>query len=493
LSPAPRATPASSHAGIGLLFLRILGAIHVIAFLSIGAQIEGLVGSRGILPATEFLEVVRAQTGHERYWALPTIFWLGAGDAALSGACWAGAGLGALLALGRAPLPVLLLLWALYLSISTVGQVFLGYQWDALLIEMTLLAALMAPRGWRPAPREPPPVALWLLRFLLFRLMLASGLAKLLSGDATWRSLTALAAHYETQPLPTWLGWYAHQLPPWVQVGSCALMFGVELLAPLLVFGPRRARLMAFGSLAGLQALIAATGNYAFFNLLSIALCLLLLDDAMLWGGLRAERGPAPAPARVWPWRIAGTVLFLVALVPFVGSLVRVPWPAPLIGLYRLVAPLRSVNAYGLFSVMTTRRPEIRVEGSRDGVEWRAYTFRYKAGEAKRAPSFVAPHQPRLDWQMWFAALHGRCEAAPWFLRLVDRLEQGSPPVLELLADNPFPDGPPTDVRARLLEYRFTSLEERRRTGAYWRVAEAGVFCEASTWSRTPQRARALR
>lgn len=466
-----------SHARVASLFLRALGAIHAIAFLSLGVQIEGLVGSRGILPAAELLEVVRAQTGAERYWLLPTLFWLDASDAALRGACWGGAALGTLLAFGIAPAPILFLLWALYLSLSTVGQVFLGYQWDGLLLETTLLALLLAPWRLRLSPREPPAPGLWLLRFLLFRLMLASGLAKLASGDPTWRALTALTFHYETQPLPTWLGWYAHQMPLGFQKLSCALMFAVELLVPWLALGPRRARLLAFGPLVGLQLLIGVTGNYTFFNLLSIALCLLLLDDAVLWRAPTRSAPEAPRPVAAWAWRLGAAILFLLALVPFVGSLARVPWPGPLLGLYRLVAPLRSFNPYGLFAVMTTERPEILVEGSRDGVEWRTYAFRYKPGDPKRAPAFVEPHQPRLDWQMWFAALRGSCDGTPWFLRFAERLEEGSPPVLDLLEGNPFPENPPAHVRARLQDYRFTSWEERRRTGAYWRVRDNGLFC----------------
>jgi len=469
-------TAPRTHARVVSLFLRSLGAIHVIAFLSLGVQIEGLIGSRGILPATELLGFVAARTDATRYWLLPTVFWLDASDAALRGACWAGAAAGALLALGFAPLPNLLASWVLYLSLTTVGQVFLGYQWDGLLLETTLLAVFLAPRGLWLRPREPAAPALWLLRFLLFRLMFASGLAKLAIGDASWRSLTALTFHYETQPLPTPLAWYAHQQPLWMHQFACALMFGVELFVPFLVLGPRRARLLAFAPLVALQISIAATGNYTFFNLLAIALCLLLLDDAVFrWPAV--EPAP-PVPPRFRAVRLAAaSVLVLVALVPFLGSFGRMPWPGPLVALYRVAAPFRSVNAYGLFAVMTTERPEILLEGSGDGVEWRPYAFRYKPGDPKRAPAFVAPHQPRLDWQMWFAALRGRCEGAPWFLRFVQRLKAASPQVLGLLDGNPFPEAPPVQVRARLQDYRFTTWDERSRTGDYWRVQDKGFFC----------------
>jgi hypothetical protein len=432
---------------------------------------------------TQLLSDVRATTGAERYWLLPTLVWLADGDAFLSFLCWGGAALAVLLLLDVAPLPVLVLLWAFYLSLVHAGQIFLGYQWDALLLETGLLAVLAAPlRLWpraAPADAPPPGLAAFLLRLLLLRLMFGSGVVKLLSGDPTWRSLTALAVHYETQPIPAWTAWYAHQLPAWFQRLSCALMFGVELLVPLLALGPRRARLAAFWPLVGFQALIAATGNYAFFNLLSAALCLTLLDDAALPARLR----PVPAlegraRPRAWPrWALWPVAAVLIAAAGAQLLLTfRVRPPALLLLPAQLLAPFASVNRYGLFSVMTTRRPEIAVEGSDDGLAWRAYAFKWKPGDVRRAPSFVAPHQPRLDWQMWFAAL-ASCESNPWFVRFLLRLREGSPPVLALLEADPFAGRPPRFLRATLYDYRFTDAEDRRRAGAWWRRTEVGPYC----------------
>lgn len=471
-------TPRPEHARIAALFLRAVGVIHLLAFLSLLPQVLGLVGSHGILPAADMLQALAAATGPERFRRLPTLFWLDAGDVALVGACAAGALLGALLALGFAPFLLLVLLWALYLSLVNVGQVFLGYQWDGLLLETTLLALTLAPIGWRPGPREPPRSALLLLRFLLFRLMLASGLAKLLSGDPLWRGLLALRVHYETQPLPTWLGFYAHQLPADVQSACCLVILVIEIGVPFLAFAPRRLRKLAFLPLVLLQALIAATGNFAFFNLLTAALCLLLLDDATLKG--RVDEGPlaSPTPVRRAAATAAAALAIALSLVPFLAPLARLPWPGAALSAYEAVAPFRSLNVYGLFAVMTPDRPEIQVEGSRDGVEWRPYAFRYKPGDPKRAPGFVAPHQPRLDWQMWFAALRGHCGSEAWFQGFLDRLREGEPSVLALLAADPFAGRPPAFVRARLLDYRFSTLAERRRTGEYWQTADKGLYCE---------------
>jgi hypothetical protein len=472
-APAPR----PRHARVARLFLRLLGVVYLIAFLSLAVQVEGLVGSKGILPVSELLAWVRSQAGAERYWLLPTLSWLDPSDAFLLFLCYGGAGLALLLSLGLAPALLLLALFVFYLSLVCDGQVFLGYQWDSLLLEASFLAIFLAPLSLRLRRGfEPPPVALWLLRFLLFRLMFSSGVVKLRSGDPAWRGLGALRYHYETQPIPTWTAWWAHQLPSWFQTLSCALMFGIELVAPLLIFAPRRLRLAAFFPLAGLQLLIAGTGNFAFFNLLASVLCVLLLDDAALpW----REAGRAQAGRR-WPRALLLPVAALTGPLSALQLLLALgavpPLPSPLIALYRAAQPFRIVNSYGLFAIMTSERPEILVEGSNDGVVWKPYQFRFKPGDPLRAPSFVAPHQPRLDWQMWFAAL-GQCEENPWFARFLGRLGEGAPQVLGLLAANPFPERPPAHLRATLFNYHFTDRAARRATGAWWRRDANGPYC----------------
>ncbi|HEY2946301.1 MAG TPA: lipase maturation factor family protein [Vicinamibacteria bacterium] len=394
----------------------------------------------------------------------------------------AGAVLSALLLVGLAPVPILFALWALYLSLAVVSQVFLGYQWDALLLETGLLAVFLAPGGLRPRPgREspPPPLVVWLFRWLLFRLMFGSGLVKLASGDPTWRGLTALQYHYWTQPLPTWVGWYAAHLPSGIHRASAGIMFAVELGAPLLLFAPRRFRRLAFPPLVGLQILIALTGNYAFFNLLAAALCLFALEDDDLPARGRSRFPPAASGARpFWPKAVLYPVAAIILVVSAGEALTTlgVEPPTPVRALRRIVGPLWSINSYGLFAVMTTTRPEIVVEGSDDGLTWKAYEFKWKPGDAARRPGFVAPHQPRLDWQMWFAAL-GTCEDNPWFVRFLGRLLEGSPPVLALLARNPFPGRPPRLIRAERYEYMPTDLTTRRQEGTWWRREARGDYC----------------
>ncbi len=496
--PAPKAPPTRQSAGgqpswllSRWLFLRLLGIVYLIAFVSLWTQVHGLIGERGILPAADYLQRAAAQLGPERLWLLPTVGWLGAGDAALTRLCAAGTAASVLLVVGIAPAIALALLWALYLSLVVLGQDFLSFQWDLLLLEAGFLAIFLAPkRPLLPGLSREPPVsrlAHGLLRWLLLRFMIMSGGVKLISGDAAWHNLTALTFHYQTQPLPVWTSWYAHQLPVWFHKLSCAGMFVIELAAPLLIFARRRLRHLACALLVGLQLLIAATGSYTFFNLLTIALCVLLLDDELLvrrvpkrWRQRVSERAPAPAAVLASPRQ--GVVLAGAAVLLLLSGLQTArtlgladALSSPVDGMLAAVAPLRTINGYGLFAVMTTQRPEIVIEGSNDGQTWKPYEFRWKPGDLTRRPRLVAPHQPRLDWQMWFAAL-STFRREPWLAGLLRRLLEGEPQVLRLLARDPFQGTPPRYVRAQLYDYRFTDAQTRRATGQWWRRELLGPY-----------------
>ena len=468
------------------LFLRLLGLIYFSAFVSLATQVKGLVGSHGILPARAFL-LTKQCWGPARFAQIPTLCWWTTGDGFLQVLCWGGAVLSLFLLSGVAPAPVLVLLWAFYLSLFNVCRIFLGYQWDILLLETVFLAVFIAPfellPGFPPAT-APSPVILWLLWWLLFRLMFSSGFVKLRSGDRAWRNRTALKYHYQTQPLPTWTAWYMHQLPAGFHTVSVLVLFSVELVMPAFVFAPPPLSYLAGAAFITLMLLIMGTGNYCFFNLLGIALSILLFDDAVWLRLFRRllpgfESVPAAPIVRGWPAAITVPVAVVIGLLSLevVGRLGRFTsrWPKPLEQLMGWLEPFRLVNGYGLFAVMTTERPEIIIEGSHDGVTWRAYEFKWKPGEVTRRPRFVAPHQPRLDWQMWFAALsfyHG----SPWFGQFLLRLLENSPDVLALLSKNPFADNPPRFIRAVLYDYRFTDFAARRATGAWWRRERRGLY-----------------
>jgi hypothetical protein len=491
---------------VNRLFLRLLGAVYLVAFASLAVQIAGLVGERGVMPAGQYLEWAHSIYGAAAYWMLPTLLWLGAGDLALGLVAWGGVVLSLLLFFGVTPRLTLFLLWLLYLSLSVAGQDFLSFQWDALLLETGLLAMLWAPatRLLGRDERQPPDLARFLLVFLLFKLMFLSGATKLLSGDPTWRQLTALDYHFETQPLPPWTAWYAHHLPHWIHAALTLVTLLVETLVPWLLLLPRRfrrPRLGAVAAIALLQVGIAVTGNYGFFNFLTLVLCVPVLDDDLL-AGLRVRRPDAQLepeadqPTRrsvvpiVAPVVLALSVLGMVREIAYTlpGGRGMGFWPGAAESVMGLVAPLRSINGYGLFRVMTTERPELVIEGSRDGMRWEPYELPYKPGAVDRRPGFVAPFHPRLDWQLWFAALSPRA-SYPWLQSLAARLREGSPAVLGLFGGNPFGREPPKLVRAVLYDYRFSTPGERRLAGAWWVRQPLGIMpFDSARYSDSPGR-----
>jgi predicted DCC family thiol-disulfide oxidoreductase YuxK len=457
---------------VSSLFLRLFGLIYLSAFVSFGVQALGLIGGRGILPLAELVDVIGKQAGIERFILMPMLFWANSSDLAIQAVCWTGAGLSLLLVFNLLPRLSLLLLFVLYLSLIYGGQVFMSYQWDAFLLEAGFLALLLC---FAKAP------GLWLLRWLLFRFMFMSGAVKLLSADPNWWNLSALSYHFFSQPLPTPLAWYAAHLPPPVLKVLTGGLFFVELILPFLIFCPRRLRFFgAFGILL-LQSCIFLTGNYNWFNLQTMLLCLLLFDDAALQKILpqpmvrmlsaRVQRNPSRAVSR-----LVGALGLLLVFCSLVQMDMRFGGNPPAVAreIDRLIEPMRMVSSYGLFAVMTTQRDEIVIEGSQDGVEWHEYEFRYKPGDVARRPPWNIPHQPRLDWQMWFAALDDPRRVS-WLTRFLERLLENEPAVTALLKRNPFADKPPQYIRAQFYEYTFAGAEEKSQ-GIWWQRRPLGLY-----------------
>jgi len=463
---------AERYALVSWSFLRLLGAIYVAAFASLGVQILGLIGHAGILPASDYFEAAHQTLGKSAYRLLPSLFWMSSSDTALVAGTVAGVLLGLLVVVDRWTPPALIGLFALYLSYVYAGQDFMSFQWDSLLLETGFLAVFLT-GGSR--------IVVWLYRWLVFRYLFLAGVVKWLSGDPTWHDLTALEYHFWTQPLPTPLAWYAAQLPPWLLIGGTAATLVIELGSVFLIFLPRRLRAVAACCVLLLQSLIVLTGNYNFFNLLTMLLCVFLFDDAALrrliprWLESRVQ-SRAPQPGRT-ATVIATALAFIVVSVGMNRiwqTLARTDLPV-LGALTHAVSPLMIVNPYGLFAVMTITRPEIVIEGSADGQVWREYVFRYKPGPLSRPALWNIPHQPRLDWQMWFAAL-GSVRENPWIVSLMWHLLAGSPPVLELLDSNPFANGPPNYVRAQLYDYRFADRRTHILTGQWWVRRPEGLY-----------------
>ena len=477
-----------SFAGSRWLFLRLLGVVYLVAFVSLAAQMTGLVGDHGLLPVGQFLNQVHQRYGASAYYNWPTLVWLSPSDAWLSSLCWAGAGASLLLIAGIAPTATAALAWLLYLSLTVAGQEFLEFQWDSLLLETGLLAAIYAPLAWRErlgGDSEPPVAVRWTIGLLAVKLTFLSGITKLLSKDPTWANWTALSYHYETQPLPAWTSWFMYQLPPAVHYWATGATLFIELATPWLIWLPPRfwrVRLTACVLMIMLQVGIGATGNYGFFNLLTIVLYLSLLDDGTLarlvpWHPARHALDRQPRAGGPIGWRVGVNVIAVFVAVLSVMTLfremdrtrrVRGPfdrgWPGTIL---TWVSPFNSVNGYGLFRVMTTARPEIVIEVSDDGHIWNEQEFKWKPGAVARRPLFVEPHMPRLDWQMWFAALDPS-SAQDWLLRLTERMIAGETVVTRLLGPNPL-EHRPHFVRLAYYQYHFTSSSERAATGAWWK------------------------
>jgi predicted DCC family thiol-disulfide oxidoreductase YuxK len=456
------------------VFLRLFGLTFLAAFYSFTTQALGLVGSHGIVPVTDFLNAVYAQAGAWSYWYVPVLFWFNSSDVMINAVGYAGIALSVLLILNIWPRFCLLGLYVLYLSLIYAGQVFMTFQWDMLLLETAIIAFFLV--RFRV-------LGIWLLRWLVFRYILASGLVKIMSGDPSWWNFTALDYHFLTQPLPTPLAWYAYYLPPIILMLLTGASLLIELVLPFLIFCPRRLRFItAFGVLA-MQAGIMLTGNYNFFNITSVILCLSLFDDAALSvlipSRLRQylSQPRMPKPPYKFTVILAGVftvVSVVISLAQFNLKFIGAS-PRASVAIGYLLAPLQMVNTYGPFAVMTKKRYEIIIEASVDGEEWREYNFKYKPGDIYRRPVWNIPFQPRLDWQLWFAAL-APLEGSPWFVGFMKRLLENEPTVLALMDGNPFPDAPPQYVRAWFYDYTYTTAAQYQQTGAWWNRKLADVY-----------------
>lgn len=456
------------------IFLRLLGLVYFLAFLSLRPQIVGLVGEHGISPVHRILEVLHADLGSRVYRLAPTLVWLSPSDAMLTALCGTGMVFGALLLFNVLPRFSTLSCYVLYLSLATVGQPFTSFQWDALLLEAGFLA-LFAGFPW----------TVWLFRLLVFRLMFESGVVKLSSGDSTWQSLRALRFHFETQPLPNPFAYVMHHAPVWLQDSLTGWVLVIELACPFLLFAPRRLRHLGAWLLVFLQLGIAASGNYAFFNLLTLALLVWAFDDESFerWPRWIRQRVPEASQwlQRDWIRWPAAAVAFFIAFVGGIQALSTV-FPAagrPLAPAENLLAPFDIVNHYGLFAVMTTDRPELMYEGSNDGLTWQEYELPYKPGDLKRRLPIIAPLQPRLDWQLWFAAFSSP-QQEPWTSGLLIKLLEGEPDVTGLFSRVPF-QKPPKFIRVQRYDYRFTTKAERDQSGAVWKRKLLGTYLPATS------------
>jgi hypothetical protein len=465
------------------LFLRFLGLIYFLAFLSLSQQLEPLIGHDGLLPAHTYLEHLSTNYGNRLsgFFAEPTVFWLSCSDAFMQALSYVGVALSLVVLIGFANVPLMAVLWFLYMSFIHVGQLFYSYGWEILVLETGFLALFVCPMiDLRPFPeRVPPPqLVIWLLRWVLFRVMFGAGLIKL-RGDPCWRDLTCMLYHYETQPLPNPFSWYLHQLPAAFHTFEVLVNHFVELVVPWTLCAPRRLRHIGGIFLVGFQLWLIVSGNLSWLNWLTITLCIACFDDqALSFLFPRRMRIRAAALAGGGSTRIRLAVTYALTLLVLYLSIGPV---RNLLGARQVMNgsfdPLHLVNTYGAFGSVGKRRTEVILEGTSDrtitdATQWRAYELNCKPGDVDRRPCFVAPYHYRLDWQIWFAAMENY-RSNPWLLHFVYKLLRNDAGALSLLANNPFPDAPPTSIRAELYQYEFTRCGDHTR--AWWkreRIAE---------------------
>lgn len=490
------------------LFLRALGLIYFSAFYSLFFQIRGLIGPNGILPAGGYLQAVaRSAMAHARFWYVPSLMWISSGSRMLMLLCWAGMIASILLVVNVWPRLMLVVSFICFVSFVSAAQDFSSYQSDGMLLEAGFVCLFFAPPGLLPGlgSKHPPSRAsLFLLQWEWLRIYFESGIAKLASGEPQWRNFTAMDEYYQNGPLPTWIGWYAQHLPHWFHATTVVATLVMELGLIWVILLPRRFRIVLFFIVTCWEAGVITTANYCFLNYLVLSLGILLLDDGFLarfapkqWKEPLAVLQPAPPVQEPAPASPAKTGIVQALLRPqfsafklaisalmltwiFYATSVELLWmlvprfPLPTTPIMAL-EPFRIANQYGLFAVMTRGRYEIEFQGSNDGQNWTAYSFRYKPQKLNEAPGIYAPYQPRFDWNLWFASL-GTWRNNSIVPNTEVRLLTNDKDVLGLFAGNPFPQSPPKQVRAVLWQYWFTTMAEKRQTGNWWRREFLGLY-----------------
>jgi uncharacterized membrane protein YphA (DoxX/SURF4 family) len=534
VGPGPAGPPG--HLVPRWLFLRALGIIYFSAFYSLLFQIRGMLGPQGLLPAGSYLQEVAKAMGRARYWYAPTLLWFASGNRALMLLCWIGLLAAVLLISNLFPRAMLAVCFVCFLSFVAAAQDFSGYQSDGMLLGAGFICYFLAPRGCRPglAEQEPPARApLFLLRLLWFTIYFESGVAKYFGGDPTWRDLSAMNEYFQNSPLPTWVGWYAQQLPRWCQQTSAFVTLFLELLVPWMLWLPERVRIVCFFFVTILQIGIILTANYAFLNYLVLALGIFLLHDLFLvrfmprscrralqlnlqqpspgswYASLLAALEGANQPislslsasgeeasksviAENVPHREARSTLrslfeaiaawtkaFFLAWVFYAMAFLMLRQISPVLPLpatpVTALEPFRIANSYGLFGRMTWARYEIEFQGSNDGSNWVAYPFRYKPQDLHEAPGIYAPYQPRFEWNLWFASL-ATWRENPFVIRTEEQLLLGNRDVLALFRSDPFAKGPPKLLRSVVWQYWFTAGAAKRATGQWWRREFRGLY-----------------
>jgi hypothetical protein len=455
------------------VILRLLGVLYAVAFLVAINQIIPLIGSKGLLPLPYYLGYVKNALGSQvsAFMRLPSLFWFWDSDAALLIFAWIGFILSCVVAAGFANVPILSILWFIYMSFVHVGQEWYGYGWEIQLIETGFLAIFLCPLfDMRLFPKHPPPVLIIVLfRWLAFRIMLGAGLIKI-RGDEIWRNGTALYYQFETQPMPGPLSRWFHFLP------KVLLEIGVwynhlaELVAPWFVFWPRIARHIAGVVIVSFQFTIFLSGNLSFLNWLTIVPALACFDDGF-WSKIlprnlvqkaqAAEENSIPSK----PMNVTALVVTLLVALLSIQPAFNLMSPRQIMN--TSFDPLNIVNTYGAFGTVGRERMNVVFEGTNDDqptahANWQPYIYKGLPVLLNERPPQVAPYHLRLDWQMWFAAMSVP-EEYPWTYNLIWKLLHNDKHAVSLFRKNPFAGKPPKYIRAVLYQYQFTEPGKEKK------------------------------
>jgi len=468
------------------MILRLLGLVYAIAFLVAINQIIPLIGSHGLTPISIYLKNVSAALGSNvaGFMRLPSIFWVWHSDTALLTGAWIGFLLSCVVVAGFANVPLLTVLWFLYMSFVHLGQEWYGYGWEIQLTETGFLAIFLCPLiDMRPFPKREAPIAIIVLfRWLIFRIMVGSGLIKL-RGDAIWRNATALYYHFESQPLPGPLSRWFHFLPHFVLKIGVWFNWLAELIAPLFIFWPRLGRHIAGVVIVMLQIVLILSGNLSFLNWLTIIPALACFDDGF-WSRLLpkfivrrskvAEEKAEPSKAMTITAWVVTVVIGFLSFRPIANML------SPGQIMNTSFDPFDLVNTYGAFGTVGQERLNVIFEGttdndSSDNANWIPYVYKGLPVALDKASPQIAPYQLRLDWQMWFASMSTPDEY-PWTFNLAYKLLHNDRNVIRLFARNPFPDKPPNYIRAVL--YRYSFAKPHNSQGVWWDRERIGMWLQ---------------
>ncbi len=480
-SPTPQ--PPVTYWITRFVVLRWMGFVYLMAFYVAARQLVPLVGAHGLTPAQLFMKSLPTSGPG---WEIPTLFWFDCSDTALRVIPWLGVLLSIAVLSGYANALILFVLWVLYFSIVQVGQDWYAYGWEIQMLETGFLTIFLCPLlDCRPFPRRPTPLCIiFLFRWLIVRIMLGAGLIKL-RGDSCWHDLTALYYHFETQPIPNPLSVWFHFLPHWILQAGVIWTFVVELGAPFLAFWPQYARYLAGVLMVSFQFNLIISGNLSFFNWLTIVPALACFDDRFWclfaprflaeWAK-NAEKKAKPSRAmQVIAWIVTIRIAHL-SIAPINNLL------SPEQDMNRSFDPLHLVNTYGAFGSITRERLVLIVEGTDDpdpdspATTWKEYPYLASPWDPKIPPKFIAPYQPHLDWQLWFAAMSSYQEY-PWTINMVWKLLHNDPDTLSLFGGNPFPDHPPKWVRIVVYKYKFAQPGNPEHL--YWDCQRLGLWLPA--------------